>query len=321
MFLGKVVVMKLLTGLLFVVLINFSQTASAHLKWFAVDDQRINLSDYYSSYTNELIIGGIIFITLIGLAFWIHKNLTFKISVTPSAEKYIIRAFSILVGLSLLYASYNQTILAAHYLVSNSTLVLLQYAQAIMAFMLIFNLFPKIAAAILILIYAILASQVGFLEVLDYINFIGIATFLILSHSKDEHTQTFAAPAIRIITGATLIILAISEKLLNPDLGLRFLTLNDWNFMQAMGIVSYTNEIFIISAGLVELLIGVLFVLGILTRINTLVLLAFMITSNVTFFIQNSNAEALTELVGHTPILAIALILLLYGNGNKWKVT
>lgn len=312
--------MKFLAGSFFLALISFSQTASAHLKWFAVDDHRIDLGEYYSAYYNELIIGGLLCCLLIGIAVWINKNLTFEIQPPPESRKYIVRAFSILIGLSLLYASYNQSILAAHYLVSTRVLVLLQYAQAIVALMLIFNLFTKNAAYALIFIYVILATQVGLLEVLDYINIIGIAAYLILSNSKDEDHQSFAVLALRIITGATLIILALSEKLLNPDIGLRFLTMNDWNFMQAIGITAYTNELFILSAGLVELLIGLVFMLGLLTRINTLVLLAFMITSNVTFMFQNLNAEAITEMAGHAPILAIALILLMSGAGKKWKV-
>lgn len=317
---GKQVVMKLLSGLLFVILINFSQTASAHLKWFAVDDPRIDLREYYSAYSSELIIGGILFFIMIGIAVWINRKLTFEILPAPSIKKYIVRAFSVLIGLSLLFASYNESILAAHYLVSSRMLVLLQYAQAIVALMLIFNLFPRSAATTLILIYIILASQFGLLEVLDYINFIGIAAYLILSNSKDELHQTLAVPAIRIFTGATLVVLAFSEKLLNPDLGLRFLTLNNWNFMQSIGITSFTDELFILSAGIVELLIGTLFMLGLLTRINTLVLLGFMITSNVAFMLQSSNTEAITELAGHMPILAIALILLMSGAGNRWKI-
>jgi len=317
---GKVVVMKFLASSFFIVLISFSQTASAHLKWFAVDDHRINLSEYYSAYYNELFFGGLLCCLLVGVAVWINKNLIFVIQPPPGAKKYIVRAFSILIGLSLLYASYNESIIAAHYLVSSRVLVLLQYAQAIVALMLIFNLFPKSAASVLILIYTILATQVGLLEVLDYINIIGIAAYLILSNSKDENQQTFAVPVLRVITGFTLVILAFSEKLLNPDIGLRFLTLNDWNFMQTIGITGYTNELFILSAGLVELLIGVVFMLGLLTRINTLVLLAFMITSNVTFMLQSSNPEAITEMAGHAPILAIALILLMSGAGQKWKI-
>jgi len=317
---GKVVVMKFLAGSFFLALISFSQSASAHLKWFAVDDQRVNLSDYYASYTNELIIGGLLFCLMLGVAIWINKNLTFETFPTANTKKQIIRAFSILVGLSLLYASYNESILAAHYSVTNRVLVILQYFQAIVALMLIFNLFPKAAATGLIFIYLILATQLGLLEVLDYLNFVGIALYLVLANSKDEYQQDIAAPAIRVITGATLVILAFSEKLLNPDIGLRFLTFNDWNFMHAIGITFFTNEIFILAAGLVELLIGVVFMLGLLTRTNTLVLLAFMITSNVTFMIQSSNSEAVTELAGHAPILAIALILLMSGAGNKWKI-
>ncbi len=312
--------MKVFSVFLFLVLINVSQNASAHLKWFAVDGPTIDLASYYSSYGSELAIGIFLLLLLIGLAFWMNRHLKFEIPPPPILKKYIPRLFSVLIGLSLIYASYNQSIIAAHYLVSNRILVLLQYAQAVVGFMLILNLFPKAAAWALIFIYTILATQFGVLEVLDYINFIGIALFLVLFHSSEEDRKKLAVPAIRILTGATLIILAFSEKLLNPDLGLRFLSANEWNFMQAFGISGFSNELFILSAGLVELLIGVLFIFGILTRINTLVLLAFMVTSNMTFMVQNAPGEALTELAGHLPVLAIALILLLCGAGQKWRL-
>jgi uncharacterized membrane protein YphA (DoxX/SURF4 family) len=319
---GKVVLMKYLLASLFIVLINVSTSASAHLKWFAVDDSEINLTEYYSAYSIELIIGSILFLLCAGIAAWINRHIPFEVKKITNADarKYITRAFSILIGLSLLYASYSETIIAAHYLVTNKVLVILQYAQAVVAFMLILNLFPRIAAVVLIGIYLVLATQFGVLEVLDYINFIGIALYLILSNSADERQRDYAVPAIRVITGVTLVILAFSEKFLHPNLGMRFLADNDWNFMLGLGMSSFSNELFILAAGLVELLIGVLLMLGLLTRVNTVVLLAFMITSNVMFLIQNSNPEALTELAGHMPVIAIALILLMAGSGKKWKL-
>ena len=243
-----------------------------------------------------------------------------EIVFSDESKKIIMRAFSILIGISLLSASYSESVLAAHYVVSNPILVVLQYAQAVVALMLIFNLFTMYAALVLVFIYAMLGSQFGVLEILDYLNILGIALFLVLSGENKIQRQEFAVPAIRVLTGGALVVLAFSEKLLNPNLGLNFLAINDWNFMQTLGVSAYSNELFILSAGFVELLIGTLFILGLVTRINTLVLLGFMITSNIVFLIQNSLSNALIELAGHLPVIAIALILLSSGAGGKWRV-
>ncbi len=318
--LGGVVIMKVLLFLCVGFLTTFSQAASAHLKWFTAGGPPIDLGAYYSAYIYEIAVGVACCGALFAVAVWLNRHLVVDFHPSAAMKKYIIRIFSILIGLSLLFASYSESILAVHYIVSNRVLVVLQYAQAIVGFMLIFNLFPRIAASFIIVIYLVLATQFGMLEVLDYVNFIGIALFLVLLHSDDEKQQALAVPAIRTITGLTLVVLAFSEKLLNPDLGLRFLEVNDWNFMHGLGFTAFSNELFILSAGFVELLIGLVFIFGLLTRTNTLVLVAFMVTSNVTFMIQSNHGEALTELAGHMPILAIALILLMSGSGKKWAI-
>jgi len=312
--------MKVLLVMLVGFLSTYSQIASAHLKWFAVDGPAIDLGEYYASYTYEIALGLVLCGVMLGVAVWLNRYWVVDFQPTPVMKKYVLRAFSILIGLSLLFASYSESIIAVHYIVSNRVLVLLQYAQAIVGFMLVFNLFPRIAASFLIAIYIVLATQFGVLEVLDYMNFIGIALFLVLLHSDDETQQAMATPTIRIITGVTLVVLACSEKLLNPSLGLQFLAVNDWNFMHTLGVTGFSNELFILSAGFVELLIGLVFILGLLTRINTLVLVGFMVTSNITFMIQSDYGDAVTELAGHMPVLAIALVLLMSGAGNKWAV-
>jgi len=304
----------------FISLFIFSSDASAHLKWFVDNGQVIPSNIQYSLISIEVIIGALLCLFAVAVAVFINKKITYEVSVSDGSKKVIMRLFSILIGISLLSSSYSEVVLAAHYIVSNPVLVVLQYAQAIVGLMLIFNLFTTSAALVLIVIYAMLGSQFGMLEILDYLNILGVALFLVLSNRERIQQQDFAVPALRVLTGCALVVLAFSEKLLNPNLGLNFLAVNDWNFMQTLGVAGYSNELFILSAGFVELLIGTLFILGLVTRINTLVLLFFMITSNVVFVVQNSLSNALVELGGHLPVVAISLILLSSGAGRKWRI-
>jgi len=308
------------TFLVSLIISSFSQPASAHLKWFVDNNQEIKSDIHYSLFSIEVLVGIVFCLMAIGAALIINKKLTFDSKLSDTSKQWLIRIFSILIGVSLLASSYSGSVIAAHYVVSTPTLVVLQYAQAIVGLMLIFNLFTKHAALILIFIYAVLGLQFGLLEILDYLNILGVALYLLLSTDGDKAKNDFAIPVIRVFTGCALIVLAFSEKLLNPNLGLNFLASHNWNFMKNIGVVGYSNELFILSAGFVEMLIGILFVFGLVTRINTLVLLGFMITSNLVFLFQNSISNALLELSGHLPVIAIALILLASGSGEKWRV-
>ena len=311
--------MNMFLFVLFVVLIIFSQNASAHLKWFVDSEQLIQSDIQYSLSSVEVIISILLCLVCILFAFFLNRKITFCVKFSMTSKEKILRVFLILIGFFLLSASYSETILAAHYMVTNPLLLILQYAQAIVGLMLIFNLLTTYAAFALIGIYILLGTQFGMLEVLDYLNILGVALFLVFNNSKDEQMD-FAVPVIRVLTGAALVVLAFSEKLLNPNFGLNFLAANDWNFMKTFGMTNYSNELFILSAGFVELLIGILFILGLITRINTIVLLSFMVTSNIVFFYQNSASNAWVELAGHLPVIAIALILLSSGAGQKWRL-
>lgn len=304
----------------FILFLLFSQNALAHLKWFVSEKQTIEILPPYDIFSVEVIVGTLLCFFLLIVAIFLNKKVKPGLEFSEKTKGIVLRLFSILVGISLLAAAYSETVIASHYYVTNEVLLVLQYAQAIVGLMFIFGIFIRVASIVFIIIYLALSTQFGFLELLDYLNIIGISAFLILHSLDSEKLKSLAVPVLRILTGAALIVLAFSEKLLDQNMGVSFLLMNDWNFMQALGVMSYSHSLFVLSAGFVELLIGMIFVLGILTRINTLVLLAFMITSNTMFLVQNSLDNAFIELAGHLPVLAIALVLLTSGAGEKWKL-
>jgi len=100
-----------------------------------------------------------------------------------------------------------------------------------------------------------------------------------------------------------------------------FLALYQWNFMQALGFEFFTDRLFVLSAGVIEVVFGVILVLGTTTRLNVLAFSVVLFSSNVLFLVQGENEAAMVEFIGHMPVIGVALVLLLLGAGQRLKVT
>ena len=83
----------------------------------------------------------------------------------------------------------------------------------------------------------------------------------------------------------------------------------------------FTDRLFVLSAGMMEVVFGITLILGTTTRLTMLAISSFMALSNIVFLVQNEKTEALVEFVGHMPIIATALVLLLLGYGQRLKIT
>lgn len=107
-----------------------------------------------------------------------------------------------------------------------------------------------------------------------------------------------ALPVMRVFTGISILWLAFSEKLLNPQLALAFLdTRPEFNFMRLLGFNWFTDELFVYAAAVVEATVGVLLIAGALPRI---VILFMWVPFNIAIpFLPPE------ELLGHLPILAV----------------
>ncbi len=112
---------------------------------------------------------------------------------------------------------------------------------------------------------------------------------------------------LRIGLGASLTVVAFTEKLANQPLALDFLNAHPLNFTSALGL-PISNELFVLAAGSVELLIGLWITLGLFNReIVIVALLPF----NLTLSVFNA-----TELVGHLPFYGILAALLVWDAGS-----
>ena len=120
--------------------------------------------------------------------------------------------------------------------------------------------------------------------------------------------KPYAMVLMRYFGGASFIIAAGMYKLFGPQTALEFMRMNDVNFVRALGFVNFSNEMFVLSAGLTEAVIGILIILGLLPRFTgALLIILFTITLGM---------FGATELIGHLPLYAFAFALLVNGGGK-----
>jgi len=240
-------------------------------------------------------------------------------------QDYLMYLLKMCTGLSLLMSAYSGVIFAPHLQASAGFGEVLVLLEAVIGLLLVAN-FHIFAATIMLMILSLgVALQFGIIAAMEYLNIFGIACCLLLFHfypmKYRAQLKAYSISALRILTGIAIITLGLSEKLLNPELGEFFVIKYQWNLMANLGVTQFSNQLFVLSAGVMEVVFGIILVLGTTTRINILVVSAFMLASNITFFASGEYSEALTEIFGHLPIIASAMILIFFGSGNKLKVT
>jgi uncharacterized membrane protein YphA (DoxX/SURF4 family) len=158
----------------------------------------------------------------------------------------------------------------------------------------------------------------GVVPILERLDLLGIAVFLALvPPGADAWGSSRARPvdlapalaALRILVGASLIVLAFSEKLARPALALAFLErFPAFNLMRTLG-MPISDVAFVRVTGAIELLFGLLLVSGALPQ---LVVIVAGVPFNATLFFLGTD-----ELIGHLPLYGAMLALLVYGSSRE----
>ena len=308
---------------------GISPVASAHVKWFIEQELIAQGGDLRFSIADPAVqIWGLIFITVIGVAIWLDpfiKDPPRKFVAWGERRRGdVIRLAQLLVGVPLLISAAQGSILAPHLMGDGPLIVVLQLIEGLAAVLLIANIWMPIALGLLILLFIGVLPAFGVVPPMEYFNILGIAVFLSLISVSDGHPlaqyRPWALPLLRVNLGIVLIVLALTEKLLHPGLAMQFLAQYDVNFMGASGI-PFSNKLFVLSAGYCEALFGIIFVLGLVTRVNILSLAVFLVASNTYFFVTGYPALGVKELIGHSPLFAAAIIFIVYGGGEKLKLS
>lgn len=321
--------LRLKTLIIFVVpsiiIFLFSSTgAFAHVRWFI--DANVTVENFvaYNITDPEVLIWFVITFLLIGTSIILDTKLPNVRIVVSDTRHDFIEILRIFTGMSLLLTAYEGAIIAPHLTAYGLLGTKLIFLQAIIGILFIANRFVRHAAILLIILHLGLTIQFGFIAALEYLSMVGISVFLLINNLPTtelrEQYKPFSVAIMRILVGISLVTLGLAEKLFGAIMAESFLSANPWNFLPSLGFEFFTNRLFALSAGFTEVIFGIILVLGTTTRLNVLALSIVLLASNILFITEGNNEAALVEFVGHMPLIGVALVLLLLGAGQRWKL-
>lgn len=298
--------------------------AFAHTRWFTNEV----LAPYVSvePTTAYLIIWGFIIVDVVLIAIFLEQKRWFDFSfLNPTKPHVFERAastFVMMTGAFFVIAGTHQYLFSPNLTVASGIPMWLVVIQILLGLCFLLGILSRVGGIILGLMWVSLFYFAGPIAALEdiwvlstaiFITLMGNEYFSIISFSflRDlvAPFKRFGLSILRLGTGTTLMVLGLSEKILAPEFGVNFLTHHDWNFMQLLGF-NFSHYLFTISAGSVEFLFGLIFVLGVVTRLNALVV---AIVFSIPLFILGP-----IELSGHLPHFAAVVLLLLFGSGGHF---
>jgi uncharacterized membrane protein YphA (DoxX/SURF4 family) len=313
----------------FLALSLFPFFASAHVKWF-VNEQSISKTNFNENYFLYLMIWAVIalIIILCGvlLEMYLPKMKRSTVYLINSNKHKAASFFSLFVGMFFITASLKGFLFSPDISNINKLDYLMILIQAIIGLSFVVGASVRTSSIALISLWLLTFVYTGPMETIANIWVLGVGVFTLIygreyfkiSKRKvflNKHFlkyEDYAIPILRFLVGFDLLFLGISEKILRPELGMIFLETHNWNFMQNFGISWFSNYLFVISAGVVESILGIIFMLGIVTRLNALTVAVFF--SIPLFFMDPS------ELTGHIPHLVMIVLFLIFGSGDKLKI-
>lgn len=309
---------------LFVCVLFMTGVADAHTRWFAYS----SLPPYSTLEPTwlYLTVWGVISAGIVAAGFFLERRKLLQCNwLRPKGDHAFARAaatLSMLSGAFFVLAGTHEYLFSPNLSLESGVpqgIILLQVAVGL-AFLVGF--YERIAAIVLMLLWGSIFAVSGWVAALEDVWVLTIALFVFaegndyFAHRRKNiypqiatYLQPYSLSILRFGTGLTLTVLGFSEKILHPEFGINFLNQYQWNFMQLLGVDWYSDYLFVLSAGSVEALFGLVFMLGIVTRLNAIVIAGFF---SIPIILLGP-----IELAGHMPHLAAVAILLLFGSGGR----
>lgn len=297
----------------------------AHVKWFA---EEVQVVPQYKISDKFVLLSIVFSILIILIGIILEKKLKTPIVFTKYIERFapnVLSIASIGFGLAFLIFTIQGFIFAPNLKAIGEFSNTMLFIQGLAGVMILFGIQERMGGMLLLFLFVLGIKKFGAIEMLDTLEMVGFAFYaMIIGRPKWKVSdfcliknifhkmRHYALPILRVGTGLNLIILGFTEKILAPSLTQNFLQIYDWNFMQKIGFYAVTDYWFAFFAGVVEVLFGVFFVLGLITRTTTIVLAIFLITTLILL--------GPVELIGHLPHFSIAIVLLVLGSGTKFKL-
>src|SRR5215203_728460 len=305
----------------------FTPTAFAHEKWFHKGPWDPANWGNLTQFPTAALIAGVVVITI--LAALLRRRLArpnvFPGPVALGADPDGITRFYALVPVILaihvaapLLVYGIQGHLFAPYLnlqgVWQYWLGLIQVGAAIALF---YGGLTRLAAIAIGVAWLIGIGVFGLEPMLENSHYVGFAAFFFLAGRRlfsidyllfprfdpPSHMMRLAPSALRIGVGTSLVMVAFTEKLANPQLAQSFLQQHPLNFTAALG-MPMSDATFVLCAASVELLVGLFVLFGLLPR---LIILVAWLPFNLTLTIFDW-----VELIGHLPFYGAMAFLLVW---------
>lgn len=297
--------------------------ASAHAKWLVPEYQNIidtkhGTYQFYALTSTPVLFWILLSIVAVFAARFLHHHLPEPKTLVRFANMHrvaIDRTAQFMLGVFLLVtALFWNVIIVPSEVVTLPILVTLKYVQAIIGLMFMTHLWPRYASIGLIALTAVVTITHGLEAVLENVILFSLALYFYLMHTKTHGIwavlKAYSIDIVRIGMGVSLITLACTEKLLYPELSMQFLAEHQWNFMQTL-FPWFSDQLFVFSTGMAEMLFGVVFILGYVTRITTLVIALFFMVS-VTTMLYQTNVWEVEDFV----VYCAAVLLLAFAHDN-----
>lgn len=303
-----------------------SSSASAHVRWFVSDGEHAG-GRYSADFVFlSVLVSALAFIFLAGLlqrpALHIHAITRNEHWITSAAERVFVFAIGATFVIGALKGEIIAPNLSVHDGVASYIAFALQMAVGVMLLTRVSYVLPGLLITWALLPLALVTNPASLF--LDYvIEFQAIAVALVLLGRGKRPTDNYllellrirekvsrpaAVAVLRVGLGATLVVLAIHNKLQDPGLVLAFLEEHELNFMALLGFDWFTNTHFALATGIAEMTLGGMLAFAVATRFVTVILTGFVLTT--------MSVLGPAELVGHFPLIGIALMLIVNGSGS-----
>jgi len=308
----------------------FGSPAFAHVKWFlsASEEELLRQPkpDIFTrlSLSNEipflLAVIALALSTRLGLQWRGCKLDTVLSRLSERRDSELNLFIGMMTGLSFVYCGFAKFLCAPDFIICSHCPQWLPYAEYAIGISLLFGLFARVGGVALIglLIFTFIKHTVA--DCLDLLPLYGVGFyFLFVGRGKysidallkiDGEAGATASSlgylCLRLAMGLGLIVLGADEKLVNPQLALDVLKSRpELDFVRAQNI---SAPLFVLCAGLSEVLVGLVIVIGSFPRLASIFVLIIFAATTLVF--------GTSELFGHLAYYGILANILLRGHGT-----
>jgi hypothetical protein len=283
-----------------------SETAVAHVKWFSdfsFGDRPRDFSEIIGplfiglTLLSAVVIGGLVLVERrLEHASWYQRLNTWL----ESHRNQSVLVMRIGLGVTLLLSWQADTMLSPDL----PTGPVIGWIQFFLALLLLFPATTPLAGLGVLGLYGVGIYEYGLFYMLDYLIFLGVGYYLIVTRFDDPRISGTGIPALYATLGFSLAWLAL-EKLVYPQWSFYILAQNP---QLTLG---FDFQFFVYGAAFVELALGYLLIINLLQRPFSLVITLVFFTTTLVF--------GKVEVIGHTILHAALIVFVIEGPGRIYR--